>query len=271
MLLFTKVIPPIAKVLGTTWFNLHKSRRLIAEENIKMALKYPPEKARNLALKNFIHLARVFLEFLAIPRINSSNVHEVVSLEGTNYIIEAKEKFGKICILSGHIGNWELMAYCAPLLTGQTVDIVARPQKPWWFNNLLYKVRTKTGNRLIYKKESIWSMLKTLNRGGNLAVLIDQKAIPKEGVLSEFFNKKVFTHKSLAILAYRKKCPVVPCFNLRMPNGKYMIKTLPPIDFSTYNFKEDAILEATNLFNKILEKMIMVDPTQWYWIHKRFL
>ncbi len=49
-------------ILGKTWRRLHRSRRAIAECNVREALGYTEEEASRFIKAHFIHLARVFTE-----------------------------------------------------------------------------------------------------------------------------------------------------------------------------------------------------------------
>jgi KDO2-lipid IV(A) lauroyltransferase len=80
----------------------------------------------------------------------------------------------------------------------------------------------------------------------------------------------VLTHKSLSLLAIKTQSLVLPIYNLRKPDGTYLIKFLKPLEMPKEGPLEKRIIETTTLFNNLLEKMILEDPSQWYWIHRRF-
>jgi|GEM_PF-6668981 len=67
---WTSIIPQAAKILGRLWYKVHNNRRRIAVDNLMLAMKFPKEKAEKVALANFIHLARVSLEFPLLPHCN---------------------------------------------------------------------------------------------------------------------------------------------------------------------------------------------------------
>ncbi len=193
-----------------------------------------------------------------------------VSIEGVHHFLRAKETTGGLCILGGHIGNWELAAYAFPTLIGHPMYILARSQRPRWFHRLLVKLRSRTGNTIIDKDTSFWKTAKLLNEGHTVAFLLDQKALPPFGIPVPFFHRKALTHKSLALLTYRTGAAVVPCFNLRQRDGSYLIKIMEPVDLPSEGSLEERVTLVTLRFNAILEHIIRQDPLQWYWIHRRF-
>ncbi|SFM97889.1 lysophospholipid acyltransferase family protein [Thermodesulforhabdus norvegica] len=266
--LWHRIIPGWADLLGKTWFRLHTSRRTVAVDNIVTALKCSEAEAAGIALRNFVHLARVFLEFPLLPLLNEGNVRYFVSYTGEENFHRAKNLGPGILILTGHFGNWELMAYATPLVMKVSLDIIARPLDNALLNRLTTRIRTRTGNRLIDKNFSFWKMTESLKNGRPVGILLDQKASQREGIYAPFFGRLVLTHRALAILACKTSCPVLPVYNYRKSDGTYTVRALPPLMFEKPTGK--AIYEATARFNEIFEKIIQEHPDQWYWIHRRF-
>ncbi len=265
-----KLIPFLAQTLGNLWFHVHKRRRNIAIDNITLALELPSLEAQKIARKNFIHLARVFLEFLIFPRLSFENVKSIISYNGGANFLRAKEKYGGFFVLTGHFGNWELMAYATPLVTSYTFDIVVRPLDNKFINNYVQKIRTKTGNIIIEKKNSVWKINESLRKGRVIGMLLDQKASHKEGIYVSFFGRNVLTHKALALLSLKTSYPVIPVYNHRTQKGDYKVFVLNPIAPTKHRSLRKSIYETTAQYNKVLEEIIRKDPVQWYWIHRRF-
>ncbi len=265
-----KLIPSVANILGNFWFSIHERRREIAISNIVTALQINYSKAKEIARKNFIHLSRVFLEFLLIPYLDSRNIQSIVSYKGGDNFLETRNKYGGFFILTGHFGNWELMAYATPLLTGYTFDIVVRPIDNGVVNRIVHKIRTKTGNRIIEKKDSVWKISESIRNNRVVGMLLDQKASHKEGIYVPLFNRQVLTHKALALISLKTSYPVLPVYNHRTRDGKYNIYVMQPIFPEKGKSLRTRVFETTLKYNKVFEKIVMKDPSQWYWIHRRF-
>lgn len=266
--LWHHVVPRWAGILGTLWFELHTHRRITALNNIMTALKCPESEARKMAHRNFVHLARVFLEFPFLTFIDEKNARHFVNYSGEENFLKAKSYGSGILILTGHFGNWELMAYATPLVAKIHLDIVARPLDNKLLNRFVTRIRTQTGNRIINKDLSFWKVREYLKSGRIVAILLDQKASHREGIYAPFFGRLVLTHKAMAMLACGTGCPVLPVYNYRESDGTYTVKILPPLLFEKPKGPE--IQRATAEFNKILEGIIRAHPEQWYWIHRRF-
>lgn len=269
---WTSIIPQAAKILGRLWYKVHNNRRRIAVDNLMLAMKFPKEKAEKVALANFIHLARVFLEFPLLPHCNEHNLLRMLSLDGPDFFLETAKRHRGFFIMTGHIGNWELMAYASPVLFNVSLDVIIRPLDNPWLNNLVTSIRTKTGNRMIPKKLATKKIRQSIKNGRIVAMLMDQKSSHNEGIYVPFFNRKVLTHKGLALLAIKMNRPVLPVYNHRQKWGDYKIYVARPIypPPKEYGDVKARVYKMTTDFNALFEAIVRKDPIQWYWIHRRF-
>ena len=60
--------------------------------------------------------------------------------------------------------------------------------------------------------------------------------------------------------------PVVPIHIERISNINFKITINKPIHFSS----ETSLKEITDKLNIVLEKMVIINPSQWIWSHNRW-
>jgi KDO2-lipid IV(A) lauroyltransferase len=118
----------LAEFLGRLWFRLDTRHRLIALNNLRLAWgdELTERERRNLARKNFIHLARVVLELPYIRRLTPDEVDGFVAFDGLEHLDAALKKGRGVLVMTSHFGNWELMALAFSLLY-HPINIVIRP------------------------------------------------------------------------------------------------------------------------------------------------
>ncbi len=261
---------PAASVLGTLWYLLDAKHRRTAVDNIQLALQLPRREARRLARRNFIHLTRVFLEFLWMPRMSRATYRDFVDPKGTDHLLKSFRKGRGILLLTGHFGNWEWMAYSAPFFLPSRLNMVARPIRPEALDRWVTARREGSGNHVISKRNALLHTMKALKRNEMVGFLLDHNASKKTGLWTPFFGGYVLTHKTLAHLACKTGAPVHPVFNWRMEDGRYRIEIGPEIPVPETGDLQDRISELTARFNRIIETQIRRFPEQWYWIHRRF-
>jgi KDO2-lipid IV(A) lauroyltransferase len=115
-------------------------------------------------------------------------------------------------------------------------------------------------------------MVKTLRNGGNVGLLIDQKANARNGIMSSFFGMPCYTTPSVAGMKIRYDSIVLPMFVLRKPNGKYriMFEDEAKLDLDENLTKEEKTTRLTQHYNDIFERTVRQAPEQWFWMHNRW-
>ena len=256
---------------GKLWYKVDRRHRNVAESNIRLALGYTSDQeVRALAEANFIHLTTVFLETLCLGRLNGENSHDHVSVKGLELIEESLAKKKGVFMLTAHYGNWEWLAYLAPFYISNRFNIIVRPLNSPWLDKLLVYLRERSGNRIINKKRATKAIFKALHKNQMVGILLDQVSSRGEGVYAPFFGVHVLTNRALAALAIKTGSPVHPAFIRRQTDGKYAVEIEPAIPIPKTGSLKDRIFRSTALFNRSIERQILRDPSQWYWIHRRF-
>jgi KDO2-lipid IV(A) lauroyltransferase len=263
-------IESLAQVCGTLWYRLDHRHRRIARHNIQLALGYRGDRAEELVKLNFVHLMRVFLEIPLVSRIHADNYTEFIQPAGIRPLTDSLQLGKGVLMLSGHFGNWEWMAHCAPFFIHTNLLIVARPLDSPWLNRQVTELRQLSGNRVISKKNAFKPMLSALSNNGMVGVLLDHNESRHSGIFVPFFGGQVPTNRGLAIIAIKTEAPVHPVFSWRNPSGKYEIMISEALSLPKVGSLQERIWHSTAIFNRCLENQIRYDPSQWYWIHRRF-
>ena len=94
--------------------------------------------------------------------------------------------------------------------------------------------------------------------------MIDQRV--SQGILSDFFNNQALTTTMPAQLVKKFNIAIVPVYIERLKNINFKMTVNQPLYFD----KNSTAEIITNKLNRILEKMIMKNPSQWIWTHNRW-
>ena len=104
----------VGDMLGLLLFHVWGSRRRIAIDNLSKCVSAGAiritEPAETIIRKNFINLGRSFIEILKIYYGLGEKIIRSVRIEGLEHFKTAQSKGKGILLLSGHCGNWELLA-----------------------------------------------------------------------------------------------------------------------------------------------------------------
>jgi KDO2-lipid IV(A) lauroyltransferase len=260
----------MGKALGWLWWQVDRKRKTIALNNMKIAFGEDKSVAerQSLARRVFINLGMVLYEMCWALRLSRTRFASYFRIEGrSNY--EAAAGAGKgVLLLTGHIGNWELLPIIMTM-SGEHANVLYRPLDFKPLDYFFIKARTRFGGQMISKSGTVMTLFKLLRKGENIAVLLDQNVGQGYGVPVEFFGRRAFTNKGLAMLAIRTGAPVVPVFIVREGDG-YVARVLPALPLIQTGDNRKDIEENTQQYNDTLETIIRSHPDQWFWVHRRW-
>jgi len=108
--------------------------------------------------------------------------------------------------------------------------VLARPLDNRRLNDLLEHIRTRTGNAVIYRQGTMRRVMRMLQAGQGVGVLIDQHILSRDAIYVDFFDRPAATTSAVAALAIRTGAPVVPLFALPLGGGRYRMIYEHPVE-----------------------------------------
>ena len=260
------------ETLGTLLFFVWSSRRKIAVDNLTAAVSRGAiiiDSAPEAVIKqNFKNLGKSLVEVVKIYCGFGEHIIKSVQIKGAENFTKAREKGSGIILLTGHCGNWELIAIvCAVRFTN--ISVVARPIDNPFLNRVVERTRARFGNEVIYKRGALKKILALLKNNGVVGILMDQSVISSEGVVAEFLGKKDYTMKTPALIAMKTGSPVIPAFIKRVDRG-HRIEIGEEIEIDRTEDDDQAVVNNTIRFSRHIEEYIRHNPSEWLWIHRRW-
>lgn len=261
---------PLAPLLGRFWFFFDKRHREITINNLRKA--YQSEKnhaeTENLAKKVFTSFSQTIFEICWAMSQKIEDIDVFIDRSDIRFIKEALSKKKGALILTGHLGNWELMLY-AVFLEGIKSHAVYRPLDFKPMDRFVISMRSRSGSNLIPAKDALRTIMAALRKNEIVGLLIDQNSDPRNGVVIDFFERPAFASKGLAIIARQTGAPVIPAFLVR-EDGRFKFLCGPEIPFVRTGDPRKDIEINTQRYNLAIEKAVRQYPEQWFWVHRRW-
>ncbi len=261
------------KILALLIYKVDRKRRLLTIENLSLA--YPQksqEEIETLAKRVYLELSQTVAEIL-LMFVDRFDIDDAIvnKEEVLAYLdrIKSSSKNG-IIAMTAHFSNWELLAH---FLAKHGLPMLAVGREG---NNHLIEThittpfRQKYGNDTVFKKNAMIPMVKRLKQGGNVGILIDQKAGKHNSVLSDFFGRPARTTLSVAVLKSKLNPLVIPIFIARVDQGKYRVIIDDAIEYHGDKQGDEMLAEMTKSYNIVMESVIRQYPEQWFWMHNRW-
>jgi len=259
----------IGSGIGHAFWLIDRGHRRLAERQIQAA--FPARTAaecRTIARKTFAHFGRSLVLLLKFSSLTPDQMRARVTFEGDDRSRAALAAGRGVLHFTGHFGFWEFHAL-AHALVMPPISLLARPLDNPYLHDLLERIRTRTGNQVIYRRGAIRRVLRALNNGEGVAILIDQHIQPADAVTVNFFDRPAATTSAVAAMALRTGAAVIPVFGLPMPDGRYRLVYEHPIEFPRPDAK-DPVTELTQRCTDVLEMYVRRHPELWLWMHRRW-
>lgn len=212
----------------------------------------------------FRSIARSIETFARFPNLNPKTIHRIIGYEGLDNFTAAMARGRGVLVATAHLGNWELSAFAHAWMTGP-MNIVVRPLDNARIDALVEQRRAMSGNNIISKREAARGILKALQGGQAVGILIDQNSTPAEGVFIDFFGVKACAGAAFVRFAHHSGAAVVPGFALwEEKESRYILRFYPEVPMT------GDLLSDTQSVHTALENIIRQYPDQWLWIHRRW-
>ncbi len=257
---------------GGLWFRLHRDRREIALENLRLAFPECSETERiQMARRSFGSLARAAAESVIGERlIGSAGAYRrraVVMGDWPEILKDVRAGRGGV-LVSAHHGSWELGARWLGRV-GVPYRAIMRTLENPVINELAIKQRGGASS-VIAKRGAMRGAVRALKQREWVIILADQNA-GKHGIFAPFFGIPACTFTTPATLAFRYRVPVYVVVNERSrvnpTQFEYIAKRLE-VDLSEES--DASVQRFLAAMNTALETLIRRNPSQYNWCHRRF-
>ena len=259
----------LASLLGNIWYYIVPIRRKVVMLNLRIAF---PQKSyrelQRLCRKTLISFMYNFVEFTRIIHIDQEFIEQRVTVDGMKVLEEVQARGKGIVVVSGHLGNWEVMGAAASRL-GYPITYIVKRVKDQLLDDLINGWRRKVGVDIIYARESGKKIVPHLNAGRIVAFMIDQDA-GKRGVWIDFFNQPASTPRGAAVYSLRTGAPVLFMYDVRKPGGRHHV-VIREVEINREDgLSEESIIRVMSELTRALEEAICRYPEQYMWMHHRW-
>ena len=242
---------------------IFKSKKTI-EKNLRIFLKnnsqFNEKKIISEMWKNY---GKTFIEYIYLNQLRKNNSHiNLIGEENLSLILKDKKP---VIFISGHFANFELMSM-EITKRGIKLATIYRPLNNFFLNPFMEYLRKTFVCKNQIKKgiNGVRDAINFIKNDHSIALMIDQRV--SEGDKISFFNEDSLTTTLPAQLALKFQLNIVPVFIERKNDDTFNIEFKRPINSKNFQNK----ISLSNELNKVLEQMIIKNPSQWIWTHNRW-
>jgi KDO2-lipid IV(A) lauroyltransferase len=261
----------IGAFLGGIAARLFGDARRLALRHLALAFPEKTEAEREeIARRMFVHLGMSAREITSI-RSYADRVEHYMEIDPAP--LRKALALGKgIVFVTGHVGNWELMAR-AVAKVGAPVSAVAKRGGDARLMGLIEGWRQDGAVTTLWREDASTAraLLRVFKENRVLGILCDQDT-NVQGVWVPFFGRPAGSPRAPADLALRAGAPILVGTSHRKserPGDGFLFEvTEIPYDPKPAD-KEAEVLRITAACQAVLEDAIRRYPADWVWMHER--
>jgi KDO2-lipid IV(A) lauroyltransferase len=203
-------------------------RRDVARANLALAFPQQPIAWRERVLaEHYRELGRVAAEYPRMATLARAPREQVFARwQGEEHPRAALAMGRGLIFVTGHVSNFELAA--ATVSRVFPLAVVVKPMSNPGAEAWVRALRLEAGLELLPVGLGMRGAIRRLRAGGALAMLADQDA-RRDGVFVPFFGRLASTAAGPAWLSLATGAPIVFCYSVRAPDGRFELSFDPPL------------------------------------------
>lgn len=285
-----------ADALNSVYIKLDRKHYKRAIDNLRDAYpQWTQDQLHACAVGCHRHLLQLGVEFVYTPRLLTRDaVHRHLIFTDLSKPLASLLENRPTILISGHIGNWELVGYAVSML-GFEMCAVYRPLDLRGMDAWIKQSRESKGLRLISKFGAARAVPAAMEAGFPVGLVADQSGGDR-GVFSPFFGRLTSTYKMIGLLAMRfgatiacgvarrlEKDDASPdgpwrqtlaghreIARLRDPRGelRYAVEVTDTFGPEDWKDQPDPLYYITARYRRAMEMMVRRAPSQYFWMHR---
>ena len=259
----------LGRALGFVAWALAWPQRRLANRQLAAAMPALGARARRRTVRQmFVHLGETVAELLDLTALVRASPLDACA---ERVLRDALAEGRGVLAVSGHLGNWELLAQ-AVAARGVPLALVAKPLSDPRLTAWVDAERRRFGAEVLWRSGvgEVRPVLRALAANKVVALLLDQDTrVP--GVHVPFFHAPAHTPRAVAALALRRGTPVVVATSWRVGRRhRYCIERLDVAREVAERPDAEPVVALTAAFAARLERAVRAHPAQWVWLHARW-
>jgi KDO2-lipid IV(A) lauroyltransferase len=261
-----------AKLLGDMLYRFDRRHRERALANLRRSFPQLSEKQRErLARRSMQEIPMLGVEVLFTTRlVRLDTWSRYVELENFRDVLALLLRRDQgLILLTAHYGNFEILGYVLALL-GFPTSSIARPLDNKYISDWLFGVRERLGQKVIIKKGATEEVVQVLDQKGAVGFVADQNAGSK-AIFVDFFGRKAATYKSIGLVAMQYEVPIVVGYARRLRDRfHFQVGAQDIIYPDDWKRQDNPLHYITQRYTSAIENFIRKDPSQYWWVHRRW-
>lgn len=253
-----------------SWFVIRKDQYL-ADRHIELALpgRYDYNQRRLIGRSFYTNAGKNFADLIRAERHFERDLIPRIEIDGMEHFDRAHRRGHGVIGVTGHIGNWELLAMVIAS-QGYNVGVVGRELYEPRLNKLLIGYRERFGLVNFLTTDPSIKLLRWLERGHAIGVLIDTDSTRVQSMFVPSFGRPALTPVGQSVIGLKAGAAFVPMACVRTADNGYKVIIRPAVESHAGGDLQRDVRAVTAACTAELERIIRRYPDQWIWLANRW-
>lgn len=271
MLLPKKLRRSFFYLLGDLAYHLSKRYGKVVEQNLRFIFKDSITSSQIEEIKrySFRQMLLNFLHTMESRYYTPEQITQNITFENLEIVQKAQQQNRPIIFVTAHYGAWELAGRALSYKI-EPILIIYKKMKNRYFENYLLASREKWKMTYAERHGATRAMMKTLRKGGAMAILIDTNVNKNEAIEVTFLGHKISQIKTTAYFARKYDAALIPALIHTKDEQSYTIKFYDEIIQPKTDDEDSDIQISMQKQTDWLSEEILKNPKPWFWLHRRF-
>ncbi len=253
-----------------SWFVIRKDQYL-ADRHLKLALpgSYDYNQRRLIGRNFYTNAGKNFADLIRAERHFEPDLAPRIEIDGLEHFERAHRNGNGVIGVTGHIGNWELLAVVIAS-HGFRVGVIGRQLYEPRLNKLLIGYRERFGLVNFLTTDPSIKLLRWLEQGHAIGVLIDTDSTRVQSMFVPSFGRPALTPVGQTVLGLKAGAAFVPMACVRTSDNGYKVIIRQAIKPRATGDHQRDVRAITAQCTAEIERIIRQYPDQWIWLANRW-
>jgi len=262
-----QVVLNLSRLLASIAWLVLPYHREVATIQLRAALNR--DDVRLLALKVFLNQAEILVDAVRYAYLSDEEIRSRVVVENREHLDEALASGRGLAMITGHVGNWEILSHL-PRLLGIRFCVMADRRNDPRLESLVDGIRSRSGATILPPAGKALMLIRELRKGNTIGIVVDGRSEDRDGLFCTVFGMPAPTNPAPAFIAIKGNSLVLPVAAVKI-RGTYHVIFSTPVDAASYPSDPEGVRNLSALMQSWVETVVREHPHQWFWLYSRWV
>ncbi len=271
ILLFIRTVPyrPIlifGRFVGFLGWLLDPFHRKTAD--VQMRATLGSAYTRWLSLRVFMNHGGILIDAIRYAFMDDDEIRNKVRVTGREHLDAALADGRGLMMMTGHIGNWEILMHVSRIL-GIQFCVMADIRKNPRLEDIINDIRSRSGATILPPRGKALMLIKELRKGSTIGMVVDQRGKRGDKIFCDVLGLPASTNPAPAFIAMKGNALILPVHAIKS-SGTYTIHFSPAVDANSFGTGKAGIQALSDYMQSWVSTVVRQHPDQWFWLHCRW-